>query len=239
MSFSIDDPEALLAEALARFHPRLLLAASFSREDVLLIGMAAGIDPSVRVVALDTGRLPEETLLCAETLVRQLDVRIEWLFPERAAVEALLRDQGPFGMRDGLEQRHRCCQVRKVDPLARALGGVDAWITGRRREQAVTRRALPVVEESPGAPLKLNPLATWTAAQVEAELKARRLPDHPLFRQGYASIGCAPCTRPIEPGEDERAGRWWWEDPEHKECGLHPRQARRSSPALPIHGGAR
>ena len=225
--FEVESPEAVLRWALSEFHPDIALASSFSREDIVLIAMMADILPEPRIFALDTGRLHEETYEAADAVRRKLGVRIEWHFPERAAVEEMERNKGLFSFRESLENRHECCRIRKVDPLSRALSGLRAWLTGQRREQAVTRRSLSVLEvdEAHGKILKLNPLAGWTEGDVEVYVRKRGLPVNRLHDMGYPSIGCAPCTRPVAPGEDPRAGRWWWELPEHKECGLHARNA--------------
>jgi phosphoadenosine phosphosulfate reductase len=225
--FRGESPEAVLRWALSEFHPDIALASSFSMEDIVLIAMMADIRPDVRIFALDTGRLHEETYEAAEAVRRRLGVRIKWHFPERAAVEELERSKGLYSFRESLENRHECCRIRKVEPLSRALSGLRAWVTGQRKEQAVTRRNLPVVEidEGHGKILKLNPLAGWTEQEVGEYVRKRGLPVNRLHDMGYPSIGCAPCTRPVAPGEDPRAGRWWWERPEHKECGLHARNA--------------
>ena len=225
--FEEEGPEAVLRWALSEFHPDIALASSFSMEDIVLIAMMADIRPDVRIFALDTGRLHEETYEVAEAVRRKLGVRIEWYFPSRAAVEELERNKGLFSFRESLENRHECCRIRKVEPLSRALSGLRAWVTGQRREQAVTRRSLPVLEvdEVHGKILKLNPLAGWTEQEVREYVRKRGLPVNRLHGMGYPSIGCAPCTRPVAPGEDPRAGRWWWERPEQKECGLHARNA--------------
>ena len=225
--FEGESPEAVLRWAFSEFHPDIALASSFSMEDIVLIAMMADIRPDARIFALDTGRLHEETYEAAEAVRRMLGVRIEWHFPERAAVEELEGSKGMYSFREGLENRHECCRIRKVEPLSRALSGLRAWVTGQRREQAVTRRNLPVVEidETHAGILKLNPLAGWTEQEVREYVRNRGLPVNNLHEMGYPSIGCAPCTRAVAPGEDPRAGRWWWENPEHKECGLHARNA--------------
>jgi len=225
--FEGESPEEVLRWALSEFHPDIALASSFSMEDIVLIAMMADILPDARIFALDTGRLNEETYEAAEAVCRKLGVRIEWRFPETAAVEELERSKGLYSFRESLENRHECCRIRKVEPLSRALSGLRAWVTGQRREQAVTRRSLSVLEvdEAHGKILKLNPLAGWTEQEVREYVRKRGLPVNRLRDMGYPSIGCAPCTRPIAPGEDPRAGRWWWERPEHKECGLHARNA--------------
>lgn len=220
---NLSDPQQVLAEAVRLFHPRLVMASSFSHEDVLLMALAAEVEPSIRVFSLDTGRLPEETYAVADTVSRQLGIQVEWFFPDRERVEALQRSKGMYSFRESLDSRHECCRIRKVEPLQRALHGAEAWITGQRRSQSVTRSDLAVLEPAEGGPLKINPLADFSPEQVLQEVRRRRLPENALYARGYASIGCAPCTRAVRPGEDERSGRWWWELPEHKECGLHQR----------------
>ncbi|MBI5543399.1 MAG: phosphoadenylyl-sulfate reductase [Deltaproteobacteria bacterium] len=213
-------PEGVLSWAAQRFAPALGLAASFSVEDSVLIDAASA--PGLTVFAIDTGRLPEETYLVAEEW-RRRGVTVRWFFPQREAVERLANEKGPFSFRWSLADRHACCAIRKVEPLGRALQGLAAWVTGLRREQSVTRASLDIVEvdEAHGGLVKLNPLAAWSAAQVWARIRERALPYSALHDKGYPSIGCAPCTRAVPSGEHPRAGRWWWESPEHKECGLH------------------
>jgi phosphoadenosine phosphosulfate reductase len=217
------DAEPLLRWALERFHPRIAIATSL--QDAALIHMAVAIRPDVRVFSIDTGRLPEEAYQCAEAIRRQLGVKIEWYFPRHEAVEKLESEKGVYSFRESLENRRECCHIRKVEPLQRALAGLDAWITSLRRDESVTRQDLPPVErdEAHGGILKINPLLAWSADDVRAYLTRHRVPYNRLLDQGYPSIGCACCTRPVQPGEDPRAGRWWWENPEHKECGLHLR----------------
>jgi phosphoadenosine phosphosulfate reductase len=176
-----------------------------------------------RVFALDTGRLPDETYMTAERVRAKYGVEIEWFFPAQAPVENLIRLKGLYSFRDSLDDRHECCGIRKVEPLGRALAGLDAWITGLRREQSVTRTEAAEVEldGTHGGIAKVNPIIAWSADQVRAYAVEHRVPIHPLHDKGYPSIGCAPCTRAVAPGEHPRAGRWWWENPENKECGLH------------------
>lgn len=216
-------PEAILRLALERFHHEVAIAASF--QDAVLLHMASVIRPDVRIFSLDTGRLPEETYAFAEAVRTRLNVRIDWYFPPSAAVEKLEREKGLYSFRDSLAARRECCGIRKVEPLERALTGLKAWITGLRREDGETRSELPVVEvdKAHGGILKINPLAYWTTADLDAYVVKHDLPVHRLMEKGYLSIGCAPCTRAVEPGEPPRSGRWWWENPEHKECGLHGR----------------
>jgi phosphoadenosine phosphosulfate reductase len=221
-------PQAVLDWALARFRGRISVASSFSIEDCVVIDLAHKIDPGVRVFALDTGRLPEETYQTADRVREKYRLAIEWFFPDRALVEALERGKGLYSFMESLDYRHECCGIRKVEPLGRALGELDAWITGLRREQSVTRTDAAEVEldSGHGGIAKLNPIIAWTEAQLWAYADANRVPIHPLHKKGYPSIGCAPCTRAIKPGEHPRAGRWWWENPESKECGLHSVEKR-------------
>ncbi len=216
-------PAEILAAGLRAADGPVALACSFSVEDVVLIDLLQQVAPATTVFALDTGRLNEETYEVAEAIGERYGVKIEWYFPEREAVEQLERRKGLFSFRESLENRKECCRIRKVEPLERALEGLSGWITGMRRDQSVTRGEIAPLEidAAHGGIVKINPLAFWSAEQVWAYANERRLPVNPLHRQGYPSIGCAPCTRAIEPGEDERAGRWWWEHPQHKECGLH------------------
>jgi phosphoadenosine phosphosulfate reductase len=217
------EAEDLVRWALEKFHPRTAIACSF--QHTVLIDMAVRIRPDVRVFSIDTGRLPEETYECARDIERHFGIKIEWYFPLHEDVEQMMRTGGAFSFRESLEARRKCCGIRKVEPLNRALSGLDAWITGVRREQNVTRTAAAKVEldRAHGGIVKVNPLADWTYEQIREYVRDRRLPYNTLFERGYTSIGCACCTRPVQPGEDPRAGRWWWEHPDHKECGLHVR----------------
>jgi phosphoadenosine phosphosulfate reductase len=216
-------PEAVLEWGLKTYSGRIAIASSMSIEDAVVIAMAVSIDPKARIFALDTGRLHEETYLTADSLRDRYRTNIEWYFPERSAVESLERAKGTYSFMESLDNRHECCNIRKVEPLGRALSTLDAWVTGLRREQSVTRADIPEIEvdDNHGGMAKLNPLISWTDADVRAYAKEHRVPMHPLHNQGYPSIGCAPCTRAVAAGEHPRSGRWWWEDPDSKECGLH------------------
>ncbi len=201
------------------------LACSFSQEDVAIIDIAHGARLALGVFALDTGRLNEETYEVADALVERYKLAIDWYFPHHDEIEKLERSEGLFSFRESRDKRHACCRIRKVEPLARALAGLAGWVTGMRREQSVTRSDLKAIEPDSlnGGILKINPLIDWSEEQLISYTKEKRLPKNRLYNQGYRSIGCAPCTRAVQPGEDARAGRWWWENPEHKECGLHRR----------------
>lgn len=201
------------------------LACSFSLEDVAIIELVKELGFDVGVFALDTGRLNEETYEVADAITERYRIKIDWYFPQHEAVERLEREKGLFSFRESLENRHECCHIRKVEPLGRALKDLKGWVTGMRREHGVTRGDLKAIEvdELNGGILKLNPLLDWSEEQLVAFAKERRLPQNRLLKEGYRSIGCAPCTRAVQLGEDARSGRWWWENPEHKECGLHRR----------------
>ncbi|BCR05500.1 phosphoadenosine phosphosulfate reductase [Desulfuromonas versatilis] len=217
--------EQILRAGVAAAGGPVALACSFSVEDVVIIDLLRQIAPEVRVFALDTGRLNEETYEVAEAVSERYGIRIDWYFPQREAVEKLEREKGLFSFRESLENRHECCRIRKVEPLGRALQGLAGWITGLRREQSVTRSDLRAIEidQANGGIVKINPLLEWSEKQVREYAEQKRLPVNRLHKQGYPSIGCAPCTRAVQPGEHPRAGRWWWEDPANKECGLHKR----------------
>ncbi|TYO98533.1 phosphoadenylylsulfate reductase (thioredoxin) [Geothermobacter ehrlichii] len=220
--------EKILRQGLERAGGRVALACSFSIEDVTVIDLAHRAGLELGVFAIDTGRLPEETYIAAESVAQRYDLQIDWYFPRAEAVERLQRDKGLFSFRESLENRHQCCAVRKVEPLRRALAELSGWVTGLRRLQSVTRQDLHPIEidRAHGGLLKINPLCDWNHDQVRDYAESRRIPVHPLHRRGYPSIGCAPCTRAVAKGEDIRAGRWWWESPEHKECGLHRQEAK-------------
>lgn len=223
--FESASAQEILAWALAEFHPRIALAGSFGAEDVVLIDMLVKLNPKARVFTLDTGRLPCETYTLIDMIRERYGLAIDVYFPRAEAVEVMVRDHGVNLFYKSVEARKLCCRVRKVEPLGRALAGLDAWITGLRREQAVTRTQVPKVEVDPehGGIIKVNPLADWSWEQVWAYIRAHNVPYNVLHERGYPSLGCAPCTRPVRPGEESRAGRWWWErDPAAKECGLHP-----------------
>lgn len=229
---------AELAEAYAQKHPREIIefalreyspriAISFSgAEDVVLVDLASKLGVDFKVFTLDTGRLHAETYQFLEKVRERYGIPIEVFFPEPEAIEKLVREKGWFSFyRDGHQE---CCGIRKVEPLRRALSRLDAWITGQRRDQSPgTRAQVPVIQVDPtfssnGKQLvKFNPLANWTSKQVWTYIRENDVPYNALHDRGFVSIGCEPCTRPVLPGEHERAGRWWWEDATKKECGLH------------------
>ncbi len=218
-------PTEILQAGIAAANGPVSLACSFSLEDVAIIDIATKNGLNLGVFALDTGRLNEETYEVADALTERYRLKIDWYFPRHEEVEQLEREKGLFSFRESLENRHECCHIRKVEPLSRALKELKGWVTGMRREQSVTRADLKAVEpdSANGGILKINPLISWTERQVMEYAKENNLPTNRLYQQGYRSIGCAPCTRAIGPWDQVREGRWWWENPEHKECGLHRR----------------
>ena len=218
--------DRVLAWAERRFGANAITSSSFGAEDVVLIDLARQHAPSLRVFTLDTGRLPPETYELIEVMRKRYGLEVETYFPERERVEKLESTQGYFSFRHSLEARKECCAIRKVEPLKRALAGRQAWVTGLRREQSVTRTSIEVIalDADHGGLVKVNPLAGWSSKQVWAYIQENSVPYNVLHDRGYPSIGCAPCTRAVKPYEDERAGRWWWESADKKECGLHVRE---------------
>ena len=224
VEFEGEEPEAVLEWAIERFEDRLAISTAFQEGDVALIDMAYRIDPKVVFFSIDTGRLPTETFELIETLrERYPGLALTLLSPDAPQLQRLVDRHGPNLFYRSVEQRLLCCNVRKVQPLTRYLGGVDAWVTGLRRDQWAGRTDIRKVEidHDHGAIVKLNPLAEWTEDEVWDYVRENDVPVHPLYAQGYTSIGCAPCTRPVAAGEEKRAGRWWWESGAPKECGMH------------------
>jgi len=210
---------------------RVALSASFGPEDIVILDLLTSIVPRPRVFTLDTGRLPEETYALIERVRERFGIDVEVFAPDGAQVEAMVAERGPNLFYRSVDDRQRCCDARKVRPLRRALATVDGWITGLRRDQTRTRARMPKVGLDLGHGLiwKVAPLADWTETQVWEHIRARDLPYNALHDVGYPSIGCAPCTRAVEPGEDPRAGRWWWEADGARECGLHVPTGRAGS----------
>ena len=222
-AFEAKSAQDLVRWALEEFGDRIALASSFGAEDVALIDMMVKVKVNPRVFTLDTGRLNQETYDVIDKVRERYRIPVEVMFPNAEAVEQMVREKGLNLFYHSVENRKLCCGIRKVEPLKRALATVDAWMTGLRRDQVVTRAAVKKVDVDAdhGGIVKINPLADWTWEQVIGYVKQNGVPYNALHDQGYPSIGCAPCTRAIKPGEDFRAGRWWWERPEQKECGLH------------------
>lgn len=215
---------------IATQHPDALLASSMGVEDMLLTHALAQLPQLLGVFMLDTGRLHQETLAMAEGVRARYGIVVQRVAPEPAVVQAYVAAHGAQAFYDSVALRLECCEIRKVAPLRRVLAGHSAWITGQRREQARTRAELPEAQWDVAFGLqKFNPLAHWSTEEVWATVRALGVAVHPLHDRGYPSIGCEPCTRAIRPGEDVRAGRWWWEQRRHAECGLHT-QANDAAP---------
>ena len=204
-------------------HPKVAKASSFGLEDSLLVDMMTKINPRFRFFTLDTGRLPEETYKIMDTLSKKYHVTFEVMFPEAEEIKNMVESKGINLFYDSVENRHLCCGIRKVKPLRKILSGLDGWITGIRRDQTTTRENAKMLEidHKYEEIVKINPLLNWKWEQVWTYIKENNVPYHPLIDKGYPSIGCEPCTRAVREGEDLRAGRWWWENNETKECGLH------------------
>ncbi len=216
--------EALLQHFLKEYKGKIALSSSMSAEDQLLTEMVIGIDPEAKIFTLDTGRLFPETYDLIDRTAKKYDTNIEVFFPESSDVEEMVYTKGMNLFFSSIENRKLCCNLRKLKPLARALKGLDVWITGLRREQSVTRIDMQMIEwDENNNLLKLNPLINWTEDEVWKRIKDNNIPYNPLHKKGFVSIGCQPCTRAVLPGEDPRAGRWWWENPDTRECGLHKR----------------
>jgi phosphoadenosine phosphosulfate reductase len=217
----IQQLHVLLAKIQREYAP-VVFANSFGAEDMVLTDLITRYYPHIAMFTLDTGRLPQETYNLMQQVKDRYGVSLQVYFPEAAAVESYIAQNGPNGFYQSIELRKRCCYIRKVEPLRRALAGKRAWITGMRREQAITRDNLSVsMFDAENNLQKFNPLYEWSNNEVWAYLKQHDVPYNKLHDRFYPSIGCAPCTRAITPGEDIRSGRWWWEDSGSKECGLH------------------
>jgi phosphoadenosine phosphosulfate reductase len=220
---------------IARRHPDAALASSLAAEDMLLTHAIFSDGLALEVFSLDTGRLHDETLAMLDVVAARYGRRITVFQPRADAVTAHVETHGAYAFYESVALRKACCGIRKVEPLRRALAGRSAWITGQRREQAATRAILREEEQDPVFDLrKFNPLASWTEADVWSVIRTLEIPYNPLHDRGYPSIGCEPCTRAVRKGEDARAGRWWWEKTDSKECGLHAGNQGVAN-ALPVH----
>lgn len=217
----IEQLHSLLGKIQQDYSPAAL-ANSFGAEDMVLTDMIARHYPKISIFTLDTGRLPQETYDLMQKVKQRYDVTVRAYFPDATTIEDYVAQYGPNGFYNSVDLRKRCCYIRKVEPLKRALAEKRAWITGMRREQSTTREELEVsVFDTIHGIHKFNPLYNWTEKEVWDYIEQHDVPYNALHDRFYPSIGCAPCTRAITPGEDIRSGRWWWENPDSKECGLH------------------
>jgi phosphoadenosine phosphosulfate reductase len=213
-----------LLQAIARDHPPAVLACSFGAEDMVLVDLIARAALPIGLFTLDTGRLPAETYDLVARVRLHYGATIDVLYPDTRALEAYTTRNGFNAFYRSVSLREECCAIRKAEPLARALQGKGAWITGLRRGQGTTRTGIAIREaKAPHGLPKFNPLADWSEDDVWSYVRTHAVPYNALHDRGYRSIGCAPCTRAVQPGEDVRAGRWWWEAPDRRECGLHRR----------------
>ena len=209
---------------LEEYQGRIALSSSLGLEDQVLTQMVSSIDKNVRIFTLDTGRLFPDTYDLIHRTNQKYGIQMQVYFPDATHVEEMVKTKGINLFYDSIEARKTCCKIRKIEPLQRAFSGLEVWICGLRREQSVTRSEMQPIEwDEANNLIKLNPLIDWTEEQVKKYIKENKIPYNPLHDRGYPSIGCQPCTRAILPGEDLRAGRWWWENPDTKECGLHKR----------------
>ncbi len=215
----------VLAWFLKEYNGKIALASSMGAEDQVLTDMIVKIDPSTKIFTLDTGRLFPETYELIEKTSLRYKIKVQVYFPNSEQVEQMVSEKGINLFLHSIENRKECCHIRKIEPLKRAFKGLDVWICGLRREQSTTRTSNQLVEwDEANGLIKLNPLIDWSEQQVWDYIKQNSVPYNVLHDKGFPSIGCHPCTRAIFPGEDVRAGRWWWENPETKECGLHNRK---------------
>jgi phosphoadenosine phosphosulfate reductase len=218
--------EEVLAATAKRFAGRIAFASSLGLEDQVITAMIAEAGLDLPIFTLDTGRLFPEAYDLIDRTTKRYGLSIQPYFPDATEVEEMVAAGGVNLFRDSIEQRKLCCDVRKVRPLRRAQSQLDAWVCGLRSGQGATRQAVEPAEWDAGAGIvKINPLAAWDEDRVWEYIRANQVPYNPLHDQDFPSIGCAPCTRPVAPGEDQRSGRWWWESAEHRECGLHQRGA--------------
>lgn len=218
------NPQEIIKNVVDRFNQKIALSSSMGAEDQVLTDMLLKIEPNARIFTLDTGRLFAETYDLIDRTSRKYKKKIEVLFPDYKRVEAMVNTKGINLFYESIQNRKECCHIRKIEPLQRAFAGLDAWICGLRASQAVTRKNIDIIEwDANNNLVKVNPLARWTEEQVWEYIHENRVPYNVLHEKGFPSIGCQPCTRAVAEGEDVRAGRWWWENPDTKECGLHKR----------------
>lgn len=220
--FRKSTPEEVLSYFLNAYKSRITFASSMGAEDQVLMHMIANIDPTLKIFTLDTGRLFPETYNLIEATNKMYKINIQIFFPDQVETENMVREKGINLFYQSIENRKLCCGIRKKNPLKRALKDMEVWICGLRREQSITRFSVPLVEwDEDNNMIKLNPIYEWSEQQVWDYIKTNNIPYNALHDQEFPSIGCQPCTRAVKNGEDVRAGRWWWEEPENKECGLH------------------
>ncbi len=220
--FGSSAPEEVLAWFAPEYAGKIAFSTSLGAEDQVILHTIAALRTPVRIFTLDTGRMFQESYDLLDITRKKFGLTIELFFPDPAHVEEMVASKGINLFYDSVENRQLCCHIRKIEPLKRALSGMEVWITGMRQDQSVTRAGTDLVEwDSSNQVLKLNPLIRWSHEQVWDYLRRWKVPVNELHAKGFPSIGCLPCTRAVQPGEDIRAGRWWWEQPSSRECGLH------------------
>jgi phosphoadenosine phosphosulfate reductase len=217
--------EEMIRWFIGLFPGEVAFSTSLGAEDQVITQMMAGAGKEVKIFTLDTGRLFQETYDLLDITEKKYGIHVDVCFPDAAEVSGMVHERGINLFYDSIENRKLCCDIRKVRPLRKALSGMKVWITGVRQSQAVSRAEMKHVSwDRENNLVKVNPLLDWTSEQVWEYIRAHGIPFNPLHDKGYPSIGCVPCTRAVAPGEDDRAGRWWWESPENRECGLHVRK---------------
>ncbi len=214
--------EDILQYLIDQYPEKIIFTSSMGIEDQVITGMLAGFDKNPDIIMLDTGRLFYEVYDLIEKTENRYNIKIKIFFPDFKEVEEMVNSKGINLFYDNIENRKQCCRIRKTEPLSRAIADYKVWVTGLRTEQSTTRKNLKIVEwDSVNNIIKINPLLNWTNDDIWDYVHEHKVPYNPLHDKGYPSIGCQPCTRSVQPGEEVRAGRWWWESPETKECGLH------------------
>lgn len=223
LNLKITTTESALQWVSDNLHPKVAKASSFGAEDAVVMDIMLKINPNFRFFTLDTGRLPQETYDIMDTVRKKYNISLEVLFPDTKEIEDMVKEKGLNLFYESIENRKLCCEIRKVHPMNKMLDTLDGWITGLRRDQTKIRENASIfqIDNGHGGILKINPIINWTWEQIQEYITQNNLPYNSLLDKGYPSIGCEPCTRPVKPGEALRSGRWWWEQGEHKECGLH------------------
>ena len=220
--FASSSPQEVLEYFLKEYEGRIALSSSLSIEDQVLTHMIVQINPKTRIFTLDTGRLFPQTYQLIDSTNLTYNIKIEVFFPDYHEVQKMVKEEGINLFYNSIESRRRCCAIRKLEPLRRAFKGLDVWICGLRHQQSVTRKDMKLVEwDDMHGLIKINPLINWTEGEVREYIHEYHVPYNRLFDKGFPSIGCEPCTRAVKPGDDPRSGRWWWEAPDKRECGLH------------------
>jgi phosphoadenosine phosphosulfate reductase len=223
--FKDSDPQKVLEYFISNYKKEIAFASSMGAEDQIITHFLSQIDKSVRIFTLDTGRLFPETYSLISRTKSHFEINIEIFFPDTANIEKMVNSKGINLFYESIENRKLCCNIRKIEPLKRAFKGLKVWICGLRREQAVTRQNMQMVEwDNENQLIKINPLINWKEDDIWNFINKQGIPYNKLHDNGFPSIGCQPCTRSISKEEDVRAGRWWWENPETKECGLHAKK---------------